>query len=224
VQLALWTSGLDADIINGTYDGQIQELIKGFKLVGRPVWIRIGYEFNGPWNHHDDPQLFAAAWVHITKMLRADAWCNKNVATVFDYTADAPGEKAGMDWSWSYYPGDEWVDWGAANPFNPLNQGNLEFIANASARGLPVMLGESTPAQHAGSWDWYEQWFGLVTKYPNIRAACYINWDWFPGNWGDARIEHTPAVGQKYQAEMKNPKYKWFHASDKASVLKRLGL
>merc|ERR1712080_106187 len=118
--MGLWTSDanqkFDGDIADGVYDDQLDEMIKGFKLVGRPVWLRIGYEFNGPWNGHE-PEGFKAAWIHITKKLRSDPWCNKFVANVWDFTGDAPDPLEKMENVWKYYPGDEWVDWAGANLF-----------------------------------------------------------------------------------------------------------
>lgn len=227
IQMALWMTGMDDKINNGTYDAQIDELIKGFNLIGRPVWLRIGYEFNGPWNKHT-PGPFKKAWIRITKKLRADPWCNKNVATVWDYTADAPSPLAEMPYVWSFYPGDEYVDWAAVNLFsgvaNPRSQWVLGFIQNATARNLPIMIGESTPRQAAGSWGWYGDYFKTIKESKNVRAFCYINWNWFPSNWGDTRIEHQPAVGTKYQQTMDDDSFHWFHASDEESTLKRLGL
>lgn len=226
IQLALWTTDSDEDILNGKFDGQIQELIKGFKLLGRPVWLRIGYEFNGPWNKHE-AESYKASWIYITKRLRADAWCNKHVATVFDYTADAPYPQAEMDYAWAYYPGDEWVDWAAVNIFSgcasPSSQWVLNFIANATERGLPIMIGESTPRQAAGDWGWYTDYFNTIKQNRNIRAFSYINWNWFPSNWGDTRIEHSD-VGPKYQAVMQDKSYKWFHATTESEMLDRLGI
>merc|ERR1712000_51382 len=141
---------------------QIDELIKGFKFVGRPVWLRIGYEFNGPWNKHE-AEGYKASWIYITKKLRADAWCDEHVAVVWDYSADAPAPMGEMDYAWNYYPGDEWVDWAAVNIFSgcagPRERLILQFIEHATARGLPIMIGESTPRQIAGSWEWYAGYF-----------------------------------------------------------------
>jgi len=225
-QLALWTTGEDDSIVNGTWDKQIDALVAGFKSVGRPVWLRIGYEYNGPWNKHT-PAAYQKSWIHITKKLRADPWCNKHVATVFDYTADAPSPLAEMPNAWAYYPGDEWVDWAGVNIFSgcagPDSTEVAQFIANATGRGLPIMFGESTPRQAAGSWEWYEGYFGLLKKSPNVRAFCYINWNWFPTNWGDTRIEAS-GVGPKYQEVMSDKSYNFFHATTEAETFKRLGL
>ena len=129
--------------------------------------------------------------------------------------------------AWAFYPGDEWVDWAGVNIFSgcagPDSTEVAQFIDNATARGLPIMFGESTPRQAAGSWDWYDGYFGLVKKNANVRAFCYINWNWFPTNWGDARIEAS-GVGPKYQQTMSDPSFKFFHATTEAETFKKLGL
>ncbi len=48
VQLGLWFSGLGNQVINGDFDDNIQALVQAIEGTGRPWWIRIGYEFNGP--------------------------------------------------------------------------------------------------------------------------------------------------------------------------------
>lgn len=226
VQMALWTSGMDDKINSGEYDAQIDALVAGFKSVGRPVWLRIGYEFNGPWNKHE-PAGFIKSWTRITKKLRADPWTNKWVATVWDYTADAPSPKGEMDYAWQYYPGDEWVDWAGVNLFSgvasPSSSWVAAFIKRAEERNLPIMFGESTPRQAAGSWGWYADYFAAIRSSPNVRAACYINWDWFPSNWGNTRIESS-GVGAHYQAALAKEEYNFFHATDRDATLKRLGL
>jgi len=227
VQLALWTTGMDDAIVNGTYDKQIDELVKGFKVVGRPFWVRIGYEYNGPWNKHT-PEPFKKSWVRITEKFRADPWCDKHVATVFDFTADAPFPQAESPYAWSFYPGDEYVDWAGVNIFSgaagPQSNEVQAFIANATARGLPIMIGESTPRQAPGDWGWYADYFALIKRSPNIRAFCYINWNWFPLNWGDARIEADAAIGTKYQGIMSDKSFNWFHATTEKETMSRLGL
>ena len=47
VQVGLWLYGFDQQVAEGQYDEQIQIMINGFKNLSHPIFLRIGYEFNG---------------------------------------------------------------------------------------------------------------------------------------------------------------------------------
>ena len=52
----LWVPGGLADIAVGVYDKNIQRLAHFCREVGRPVYLRIGYEFDGAWNRGYEKQ------------------------------------------------------------------------------------------------------------------------------------------------------------------------
>ena len=156
-----------------------------------------------------------------------------------------------------WYPGDDYVDWWAVNVFGdfntpgsvPSNAGIgspyvLQFIEAAVNRSFPVMLGETTPRQVGGdampngcaykdAWNsWYKPYFEMINNASlNIKAFCYINWDWWnaPGdapncNWGQAEIQYKDcaSVGPNYQKAVSDGKYA--NAMDEASTKKLLGM
>ena len=47
IQVGLWLYGFDQEVADGQYDEQIQIMLNGFKNISHPVYMRIGYEFNG---------------------------------------------------------------------------------------------------------------------------------------------------------------------------------
>ena len=51
-------------IKNGSYDAKIREFALWCKDQPRPIFIRIGYEFEGPWNNYGQND-FKEAWKHI---------------------------------------------------------------------------------------------------------------------------------------------------------------
>jgi len=234
IQVGLWFYGFDADVAAGKYDEQIDALVQGFAELQRPVWLRIGYEFNGGWTSFS-PETFKAAWIRITNKLRANPVTNKTVANVWDYTADAPESPAGLVKTW--YPGDEYVDWWGVNIFSGVaapdsqwvNSSQYGFLQEAAKRNFPVMFGESTPRQNPMKWDpWFSNYFRLIHDTSlTVRSFNYINWDWSkasppPGmNWGNCRIEKS-AVSSQYQAEMSKGHY--FHARNKTAMWKGLGV
>ena len=114
VQIGLWfytenNIQYDCQIANGSYDQSIDAMIQGIEKMGRPVWLRIGYEFNGGWAGFDF-NCYINAYRRITDKLRNNTFTNKYVANVWDYTADA-----NVNGYMNYYPGDDYVDWWAAN-------------------------------------------------------------------------------------------------------------
>eukprot|EP01084_Bolivina_argentea_P260577 440090_1 len=70
LQIGLEFNGIITNVINGEYDAQINALIYNLETtLSRPVWLRIGYEFNGQWNDYPKKQ-YISAYIHITNMLR----------------------------------------------------------------------------------------------------------------------------------------------------------
>jgi hypothetical protein len=84
------------------------------------------------------------------------------------------------------------------------------------------MIGEATPRyvgvlEDKTSWDqWFAPFFMFIRSRPEIKAFCYINWEWlywsdkFGFNWrdwGDCRIERSNYVTWQYRQEMDQPLY-----------------
>jgi len=195
-------------VARGDYDENIKAFCEALNTyVKRPVYIRIGFEFNGSQNGYQ-PATYKQAFIHVTKMLRqyhvaaATVWCANPI-------------RADME----FYPGDQWVDWWGLDIFGAdeiTGMDTYRFLNAARARKKPVLIGEST-AQTIGtiaglkSWDtWFAPYFGLIHSQPGIKAFFYINWNWNGShwNWGDARLEANEIVAKKYAQEMLNPLYR----------------
>jgi hypothetical protein len=210
------------EVAEGKYDAQIEALCRGLKYLNRPVYLRIGFEFNGSWNGYV-AEPFKAAWRRIVMALRAH---NLNqVATLWCYCplASAREKTWGVDRDYApFYPGDDWVDWWSIDLFEPAQfaiENALFFMKDAEQHGFPVMIGETTPRwvggvqRGAATWGtWYETFFNFIRAQPAVKGFCYINWDWakYPGmdDWGDARIGENPVIVENYQQEMTNAFYR----------------
>jgi beta-mannanase len=109
------------------------------RRLATPVYLRIGYEFNGlTWNGYQ-PVPYQQAFIRITNALRA---ANLEVATVWDM--EIPD---GVSTYFDYYPGDQYVDWFGINIFQAkaFQDSTLSGVfAQARARKKPVMMGEET--------------------------------------------------------------------------------
>ena len=196
----------EEQVAAGNYDTQIGYLISGLRELATPVYLRIGYEFNGvSWNGYVAAP-YAQAFIHVTNMIRAAT--DIEVATVWD--AEVPD--GATDFS-DYYPGDSFVDWFGVNVFNAdafPSTALSSFLSLATQHNKPVMIGESTPqtvgAQSgATSWTtWFVPYFNLLATSPLIKQFNYIDWNWAqwavtandPGwsTWGDARLEIPTAA------------------------------
>lgn len=218
-------TGATTAIARGDYDEHIAAFVDALKIVDRPSYVRIGYEFEGSWNNYE-PAAYVEVFKRITTAMRE---ADLDVATVWcaaGGSAGTPNVAALMP----FYPGDEWVDWWSIDTFNaeelaaPLIE---EFCHEAGSRKKPVMIGEATP-RYVGvlegqkSWDtWFAPYFAMIREHPEIKASSYINWEWdywseaigiVWENWGDARIQMNDVVLQHMRAEMASPLYQ--HAAE----------
>jgi hypothetical protein len=191
------------------YDANIDGFCNALRKIGRPVYLRIGHEFNGIWNGYR-PDTYKASFMKIALKLR-NQQCGVHLATVWDYSLDDNTAFA------SFYPGDGYVDWFGINIFGRVTQRGLDFIAAAVAAGKPVMIGESTPrgvgAQNGWN-SWFQDYFDFIYSNPSIKQFGYINWDWsnpaygFTNyRWGDSRIPDNSPLAKTLHDELVNRQY-----------------
>lgn len=198
-------------VAEGLYDENVMKLINILKEWDRPVFVRIGYEFNGHWNGYQ-PESYKKAFCYLTNKFR-EAGLDK-VATVWCYGYDDQKNVPFMD----YYPGDKYIDWWGIDLFQPKEFNNpevLSYLDYSLKHKKPLIIGESTPRSvgvlgGSESWKkWFEPYFCLMKVQPNIKAFCYINWNWASytqwSDWGDGRLEGNDFVGQHFIKEMDHP-------------------
>ena len=187
-------------VVNGECDDNIRRLGKWIKSSHRPVYLRVGYEFDFPGNKYD-PGKYVKAFQHVHDKL--DDQGVTNVAYVWH--SFAAGALRIEDW----YPGDGYVDWVAVSYFNQPVQQIVPAAEYTKRHGKPLMIAESTPrglgtGKGQESWDkWFAAVFSFIDKY-HVKAFCYIDWDWesqpmFRGQgWGDCRIETNETVKSRW--------------------------
>lgn len=209
--------GSEERVAGGDYDHLIRELanfLEEFSHV--PFLIRIGYEFDGPWNGYD-PESFQIAWRRIVDGLRKAG--PDNFATVMASSSMSTPREV---WD-SYYPGDDYVDWlGYSYWSNVANDENV--LALAREKSKPVMIAETTPrgfflGQLGGLvwWDWFAVLFDHIEANADvIKAVSYINADWDSQEmwtgWGDSRIQVNAEVRSLWLEKMAEPLY--LHGTD----------
>ena len=166
-------------LIDGDFDAEIRQLGRFCGLIEGPVFLRIGYEFDGAWNQgYENAERYVRAWRRIVDVLEQSGV--DNVEFVWQASASTTDDM--IDGSHEditqWYPGDGYVDWMAvswfmhpretvevAGTFVPptplaLTEEVLDF---ARQRGKPVMIAEAAPqgidlserfmANHSPIWD-----------------------------------------------------------------------
>jgi len=211
VQIGLYMVDALHDVVGGVYDDNIVKLGRWIKSTKRPVYLRIGFEFDNPQNDYY-PRRYVLAYQRIVDMFREMGV--DNVAYVWHSYASTRNAPV-MDW----YPGDDYVDWIAISYFNPYNTDNMNEIANIAAlRKKPFMIAEATPVSISTSLgeEAWKRWFRFVFKYiedRDVKAFSYINchWDALPqfkkDQWGDARIEQNAFIKNKWMQTISDEKF-----------------
>ncbi|MBI2630398.1 hypothetical protein HYW76_04830 [Candidatus Pacearchaeota archaeon] len=216
------------EIINKKYDSDLLCMIRLFKKLNRPVFLRIGYEFNNP-AHNYKPKEFISAWKYIADLFKKNNCVN--VAFVWDAcSAFNKDIKEIME----YYPGDKHVDWFGNNLFGVQhfkdNSSKIteDFYKESINHKKPLMIAESSAIKSSDtkkkkSWNgWFVPYFSWIKSHPNTKAFCYINWDWGKDwkmpEWGNCRIEENEFVRKKYVKEMADKRY--IHLSKTTSIFK----
>lgn len=229
LQLAIWTGErqwgnpgyyLD-DIVKGEFDENILALATACKSFDKPIYIRLGYEFDGSHNAYP-PDKYIAAWKYFVDKMRAQnvtnvayVWHSWGVGAYYginDYPDYYPPLLDGQTVTQElWYPGDDYVDWVAMSIFG-IGWGNLAtnevvqwLIGFAENHDKPVMLAEAAAIKTSGGVDpdwvipntkWLEQIFDLCKDNTSVKAFTYINVDWVADNpsstWGDTQIQDAP--------------------------------
>ena len=193
------------------------------KTLGRrPVFLRIGYEFSGAWNHYDR-ESFLTAYKRIKD--KFDEMGVNNVA----YVWQSHGWEEPMELLEAWYPGDEYVDWCAYSFFSRWDETNM--IEFARKKGKPVFIAEATPTissetvktngktketilgnpvQAEEAWEkWFVPFFKTIEDNKDIvKAISYINCHWKANEmWFDnptfqdvdARLQTSETIATKWK-------------------------
>lgn len=223
-QSAMWivgkAKGWDdycSNVTNGVYDNVLDTFTAWAVAAAIPVYLRIGYEFDGPHNMLD-PVEYINAYRYIVDRIRAGG--GDNVAFVWHSYASTPYlGHAVSEW----YPGDTYVDWVGVSVFighfvDGTAVAALDNVIDlAKGYKKPVMVAESTP--NGGiipdTYRTWNRWFAPLFCYmyeKNIKAFSYINCDWNAVSvgtpeWGDTRIQNFPLVRQCWTNEIGKARY-----------------
>jgi len=210
LQMGLNMVGALGKVNRGDLDESLDELISWIRKADRPVFLRLGYEFDNPSNQYD-PDRYIAAFRTVVDRFREKKV--ENVAFVWHSYA-AYMSRPHLDW----YPGDDYVDWLALSYFRQPRPYLDAFADLAKELEKPLMVAESSPWQlptrlGASVWkDWFVPLFYFMEE-KGVQAFSYINCDWdaIPEfrtkNWGDARLQSNRYITQKWIDEISQESY-----------------
>jgi hypothetical protein len=217
---ALWMVGkwdVAKNTAKGKYDDVVKQYAEWAKAVNRPIYLRIGYEFDGPHNALP-PKQYVKAYIRIVDLLRKEG--ADNIAFVWHSYAAKPFNNEPLA---AWYPGDDYVDWvgisvfghAYSTDFGPYCNDVLQF---AKHHQKPVMIAESSPVNgiQPDSNDVWGQWFVNFFSFihnKNIKAVSFINENWTSlridgiSEWKDARLSNNELVGKAWFLETSRDRY-----------------
>ncbi|MEM6514842.1 MAG: 1,4-beta-xylanase [Bacteroidota bacterium] len=216
-------------VANGNHDNLINELASWIKSIKRPVFLRIGYEFDGwEWNGYKK-RHYLRAWNRIHSIFMENQV--DNVAFVWQSKGNGSNQKVLEQW----YPGDAIVDWCAYSYFGQADQ---QMITFARKHKKPVFIAEATPVRQNGNlyfntdledkqldetiWkEWFLPFFNTIeTNSDVVKAFSYINSDWSSQPmWMtnpvlkkvDSRLQKSEYISRNWKEKMDEERY--LHAS-----------
>ncbi|MBU1050332.1 hypothetical protein KKG90_09955 [Candidatus Bipolaricaulota bacterium] len=197
----------DVEIATTTkQDGVLEAIGAVIADYGEPLFIRLGFEFNGGWNGYT-PGIYPIAYRKMVDLFTA-AGVNQ-AAYIWCYEPDGPDDfDAVVDGQPAWYPGDDYVDWFGLDLFkaehftppatdrertNAAYVRSIRFLEMAENHGKPVMLSETAAANiHVtadeddpdlvdgqSDWDaWFAPYFAFMVEYRQIKGFLYMNQDY----------------------------------------------
>ena len=188
---AAWPAGVDATAINsGSQDGVIRSAADKLKALGKPVFLRFAFEMDQSLpsrRHIGPPRQFRRAWRHVHDILKARGATNVRLV----WCAVASNFASGR--AQKFYPGDNYVDWIAADGFSfyPVKLSSISrwrsfreifgaFYAWGKSRNRPLMVaatGVQEDSRRAGrKARWFRQAGDVMrNRMRGIKAFVYWN-------------------------------------------------
>ena len=155
-QSTVWVNDGLKSIAKGKYDREINQLAAFFKSVRNPIYLRIGYEFDGVWNKgYENTRDYISAYKHIVNVLRSKQV--SNVVYVWQASASPIDDiiESKQENISAWYPGDNYVDWLGLSWLLPPDKSvkgspSQRELANevlqfARNKRKPVMIAEASP-------------------------------------------------------------------------------
>jgi hypothetical protein len=207
------------EIADGRYDDSIAAWARGAKAWGRPFFLILDVEMNGPWEPYgpvngNSPADFVRAWRHMHDVFteaRATnvtwVWC-PNIDTRNQFVPYA-----------DLYPGDRYVDWTGLDGYDFDGTASFSWLFSSSyarllklAPAKPVMLSQVGANEVNGqkaAWITDALATQLPRRFPRVKAVLWFNWRIFDqGRWHDWEIESSAAAQSAFRQAIGLPYYR----------------
>jgi hypothetical protein len=238
IPLVGWGCHDSNKIISGAEDDIIRRTAQQMKAFGHEFFMRYCWEMDGSRKQGTvkGPKQFVAAWQRMHRIFQEEGATN----VIWTWTANAAGFKDKRKYSNNeppgpyFYPGDEYVDWVAADGYNwgvsKRNQGDRwrqvleifdEFMIFARTTSKPIMIGEYGAQEQKEDPEAKPEWMRLahdvlINKpktpeckhcgaFSDVAAVVYFDVDY--GAHGDWRIMSSPATLAAFKEASDDP---WF--------------
>lgn len=219
--------------LSGEGDAHLEKFFRAMSEVGKPVLMRIGWEFNN--RGHFDPVKYREGFKYIVDKMRSMGV--DNIATLWHASVPDLNEITGLpilsphDYM-GFYPGDEYVDWWSISEFSIdgfRSPGSVDFYTRAAKHNKPVFIGESAPwfgevatmtfrnpTSLDESKEWFEAYFRLFEDYPQIKGMNLIILDWQRWNWiwpqikggfNNTRLDVLPELPAYYRDQLSHRRF-----------------
>jgi beta-mannanase len=183
--ITIGNGGNTGEIAQGRHDVYLRQLSEAVRKLGKPVFLRYAHRMDlaGASSWVGSPASYVAAWRHVHEIFAGLPVSWVWTPTAAGFSGDRPAER--------YYPGDDVVDWIAADGYNThgcAGQGGWrqlsdvfgDFYAWGSGRGKPLMIAEAGTTEDPGDPGRKAAWFDnaarqLATEMPNVQALVYFN-------------------------------------------------
>jgi beta-mannanase len=172
------------EIAQGRHDVYLRQLAEGVRALGQPLFIRYAHRMDDPANRGwvGSPGSYLAAWRHVREI-----FAGLPVSFVWAPSAAAFASGAAD----RFYPGDDQVDWIAADGYNgsgcrpqsswrQLSEIFGDFYRWGSAHAKPLMIGETGSVEDQADPARKAAWFDtaardLATEMPQVQALVYFD-------------------------------------------------
>ena len=178
-QIAFNFRGNEHDVAIGMRDPELLTLGDALKEFGRPVFLRIGAQFNQPGALYE-PSGYIGAFRHGVERLRFN---KLNFAAVWSATAQGFSASQQMKW----YPGDDVVDWWALDVVDTHDLALAEskaFVDDAAHHRKPTLINANPRGvkSEADALKFCVALFDFVRANPTVKGftleagARFVRW------------------------------------------------
>lgn len=210
-------------ILDGEFDGYIDQFAQGIKDLGLPLVIRLDQEMNAdyyPWSDtmsYNQRGEYVQMWRYVVDRFRA---VGADQYVIWHWTPnrvdDIPQKQIA-----SFYPGDDYVDWVGVDGYWRNKSKDYDFdVTFGRTLGLlraltnkPVFLGEVGATETDDhKVPWINSFFAEMPKHPEIIGFAWFNLTVAIGSGAattsnDWRINSSDRAVEAFRVGIANPRY-----------------